>query len=1140
MTENFETSIKNILDLSENKSFQNDIAQIRAKALLREIADPMPQYDWKYPISTTLRNIIAETFELERLSASEPSRLNDKGLQNATYQFALAWESISKLEEGSDKSTSLLNAALSYELAGYQANAACLARKMSNQSKPDELGIVDLVSLFLQRFFIKTIELSKKAIEEPDVSGLSKLQMYATMASGLAAKGLTDASLYFLNGDSTFLVKARERLHDSEKLYSELGAVSEFNIVRSMRNLIPLMKRRSTWELLVPHLPNNDYWNRYLKLLARGLGTTIMDSPSVSELWPSQINALDNGLFESSSKVVKMPTSAGKTRVAEMAIVHTLLTFPGAKCVYVAPYRALVAELEHAFLNLFGDLGFNVSSIIGAYESDDFEEALFADADILVLTPEKLDLLQRAHSEFLQNVRLFVLDEGQIINDRDRGVKFELLFTRLKRKLVNARFLFLSAVVPEQTLQDFAHWFRGQQDAGIITSKWRPSIQRFAQFKWDRTREGIRGKISYHQTDDIKFLQEFVPGVVRQHHYGKSKLFPETANKSQTAAELAYKFAELGPVLVFCSQGNFVRSVAKAIELRINYSHNANEATPAYFLGKSSSRSALMSKEWLGDSHPVSQFLSRGIGVHYGDLPGGVKNAVENDFRDRKFQILVATNTLAQGVNLPIRTVIIHSCWRRGQYTPPERISARDYWNIAGRAGRAGEETEGTIIHIVNTRLDEKDFQYYLERRHDVEPVESRLFILLESLLRDRITEENLIDALNPEILALLVEEGNQELSEQSIEDIVEKSYASSQMKRYGINAKELQHVFKEAAGQVVKLTPDGDLRRVYSATGLCSASCEAIRQYVTDKMDMIEKLAKSSNYDHLGNLIDFYLESCLNLSEMRLEGELPESFSDLLKKWIRGESMERLVKGSWSGNPEDLSKFIEEFFSFRLPWGISAVTRISTKMLGLERSQLSDYFKFFPSMVKYGVSSPAACWAMASGVPYREAAMLIAAKYLSQTDKPESNQFREWISKLSHDTLSHDFKFEGHVLEDVSKAISRAGSNPLLKQYSSITRILPLEMEVKGIYFLKERSLVAMAAREGQDARLVREYGNRYDRNAIQVQLNGQMIGYIERQLAQLVAPEIDCGLQLVGKISRIVSADVPRIWITLSTMLG
>ena len=109
-----------------------------------------------------------------------------------------------------------------------------------------------------------------------------------------------------------------------------------------MRALIPAAAARSTWRALGTHAQGDARWDRYLTILARGVGRNLLLSPSMSELWPSQTNALERGLLDpANSAVVRMPTSAGKTRVAELAIVDMLVRQPGSMCVYVAPFRAL-------------------------------------------------------------------------------------------------------------------------------------------------------------------------------------------------------------------------------------------------------------------------------------------------------------------------------------------------------------------------------------------------------------------------------------------------------------------------------------------------------------------------------------------------------------------------------------------------------------------------------------------------------------------------------------------------------------------------------------------------------------------------------------------------------------------------------
>ena len=94
-----------------------------------------------------------------------------------------------------------------------------------------------------------------------------------------------------------------------------------------------------------------------------------------------------------------------------MAIIHVLDRDPAAKCIFVAPYRALAYEVERTFSRLLGDLGFTVSTVVGSYETDDFEEFLMQTADLLIVTPKKLDLVVRLRPDILERVGLVVLDE---------------------------------------------------------------------------------------------------------------------------------------------------------------------------------------------------------------------------------------------------------------------------------------------------------------------------------------------------------------------------------------------------------------------------------------------------------------------------------------------------------------------------------------------------------------------------------------------------------------------------------------------------------------------------------------------------------------------------------------------------------
>ncbi len=1143
MTTEYDSFRDHIIALDQDKGFRVEVAQVQTKALLTEIAEQMPQYNWSYISKRVVRNATAATFELEHIARRNPDAIPE--LSKAAKRLALLWEALAKLQESTTRETALLNAAVNYELAGYQANAGCIAKQIRVNILSDERpSIVGMTKLFLQRRFIQLLDFAKRSKAQPQIEGKLTPDIIEALAVALTAHAFSAVVQFFLAGDEQSFKKGIKTFDDSRQLLSLINSVEESNLVRSISSLLPTMQKRATWTLLSDVIHNQPRWDRYLKLLARGVGASVYGGRSVSELWPSQIKAIEQGLFDSSSnKIVRMPTSAGKTRIAELAIVHTLINNPGAKCIYVAPYRALVSELEQSFLHLLGDLGYRVSSVLGAYEFDDFEELLVSETDILVATPEKLDLLLRAKPEFLENVKLFVLDESHIVHDPQRGVKFELLLTRLKINLPSARILTLSAVVPDQTLEDFAKWFNASPD-DILSLGWRPSIQQYAMFDWF----SHTGTLRYLSEEDIPGLQQYVPGVIRHQVFEfinpetgrvNRKRFPEMTNKSQIAAELALKFAELGPVLVFCTQPDFVKSVANALKIRLQLLSLTGRSIPSYFSVHTENRSSILASEYLGG--PFVDWFKSGIGVHYGDLPDAIRKAVETDFRQRKLRVLIATNTLAQGVNLPVKTVIFHSCRRyeesSGRSVP---IPARDYWNIAGRAGRAGEETEGLTIHIAISDMDKRDTRYYFALKDDVEPVESALYQKLTALIQNRLSEEALKIEIDPEILALLVEESSEESLHNTLNEVVESSLVYIQASRTPQQTPivKLKQVFSDVARNLSENIPSHEVRAVYSSSGLSSTSCECIVNHINANDSLTKELLTQESSEQIGRLCEHLLPVCLSLPEIEPKRQFSGSYIDLLMRWIAGTEIRDLINelASQNSSSEELIKFIDDFFRYRLPWGISGYIRIAAKILDIDHTVLTSNAKYLSSMVKFGLPDAIACWAMSAGIPIRRVAIEMAAAFReeyssiflykhsssdsdSSNNAPSQQNFLEWLSILDSERLRHHFGLTPPFLDDVIRAIFISSRNPLFKNFTDLDSFLPYEVGVRGIIY-DNRYAVALQAIPGMPVVLSRDYNNSVDRNAIAVSLAQGQMGYIPNDVAQLLAPEMDTGTRLTATV--------------------
>lgn len=1109
------SSFDRAIGLAKDVGFRSELSALRAKATLKELLGQPPEYNWPDSPERTIRNATALHLAVRTEAEQRPDLAAD--LRAAARISAQAWESIAGLEELSHRSTALINAAVGYELAGYQANASCLARlSASTASWSVEPTFAGMVAAFLQRLFLRIVTTSPELLHEPDVDVLeSREQLLRKMSSALGVRGIADASRYFLSGNEDHLSSADEALMMAVDGFVAVGDIHQVNLASNLRALLPFMRERSTWKVLEDVVPGNLRWRRYLQVLARGLSPSVLDSRSISELWPSQLSAISGGLLDpDANKIVRMPTSAGKTRVAELAIVHALVTRPRSRCLYVAPFRALVNEIDQSFASLFVDLGYSASALLGNYEDDVLDNVTASDDQVLVLTPEKLDLVLRVAPEALTDTELIILDEGHIVGDQARGARYELLVTRLRRLLPKARVILLSAVVAQETLEDFAGWLHAQE-SDVLQTDWRPSIQRLARLDWN----GTSGVLRYDAGDEDAVLASFVPNLVRQRtfeyvhpdtHRRRRPVFPETDNKGQLAAALAYELVRQGPALIFCAQTDWALSVGRALATRVELGERTGEETPGVFRQLDTPRSFVVAEEWLGPEDPTTQLLRLGIGVHHGRLPEAVRNAIEEDFRRKRLGVLCATSTLAQGVNLPVRTVIVHSVWRYDEAKDARtRLEAREYWNIAGRAGRAGEETEGTIIHIVRTSQDVADYRYYLEHRSAVEPVTSALFELLRGLVEQRITSDDAVALLDAELLALLVEEGAENLDLTAVRSIVEETLGGTQARRRGIDRGEFSDALTAGIREIEQRIPDEGRRRIFASTGLSSGSCEILLAHVRDRRAALPALLANGSYDDVPEILAVLLQGLSRLDQMQPRSSYSGSHPDLLEFWMSGRPVGDAVR-EFAGDGEDVSRFIEEYFAYLLPWGISSYLRIATYELELD--VLSPVVLGLASLVKYGVPTLQASWAMSAGVANRRTAILLAGLYSSDNPEPDAREFRRWLADLNPEELVEEYGVPESALADVSKAMLRTGQSEHLDRLDDGLPILPMTTVVN--VFRRAQSLISPLV-PGAALSLRRDFDSPY-RNAISLHAQGQTLGYLRRTDAQAVAPELDSGIAI------------------------
>lgn len=1158
--EQFASQLRDHLSaLVDDAGFEGERNQIRSKAILSQLSpESAVAVEYRYDPVRVVRNaeliLLALEGQLPEVEATDDVR--ELGLA-----LAETFEHLASLGEGVNRVGALLRAALLYQLAGYQANATCIAREVElpsldfTDSPPFATDLlVRWTFLLLRRQAVLLLQETRKAesnlsrVQDSLLTRVTQreenVQGVVSWAEGkLLQETFSGLAKFCLRGEESELEIAFDRLDILLGLYQRTGGVIETSYAAGLRSLSQAIRDRSTWTWLNgDRLNQSVLWRRYLQLLARGQHGDPRDARGVFELWPSQISAVQAGILGAdTSFVVQMPTSAGKTRIAELIILDTFARHEDAKCVYVAPYRALADQVERDLTTTFADLGFRVSSVLGSFELDDFQDFLLMETDLLVTTPEKLDLLYRARPEFFDDVQLIVLDEGHLVDDATRGVRYELLITKLRRKLRerNARFLFLSAVMSEDNLTDFATWLCDNPERTIATT-WRPTRQLLGKFTW----RGSNGELRYGDAGP------FVPNLIYPREYTdytpkqrREKIvpFPDTTSRGETAAELAIKFAEQGSVLVFTTRPDWVDSIAGRVLRGLTLRRQSGMPVPTTFRDNLDTASIEAAIEWLGEDHLVTQALRRGVAVHYGPLPEAVRRAIEADYKAGYYPVMIATNTLAQGVNLPIKTVIVHSTTRgtvseeTGEWERAE-IPVRDFWNICGRAGRAGVDTAGQIVFIVMTSRDAQLFDYYSDRGN-TEPVKGRLFEVLERLRDNRISDEEFRDTLDSDILSILVEEVVGTPEQAQIERILDSSLVRIEAQREGWSLEPLVQKTTELVHSIWSNVPDEDRRKVFARTGLRLASCQDIWGHVEENAGRVRELLQQER-PSAADLVALLLNGTASLKEMQSQYSFDAPIHQMLTDWVSGVPFDSLVD-SYAVNERDvqrMSRFIEDYFSFRLPWGFSAYIRIATHQLGLDDEALSNDLRYFTSMVKFGVDSPESCWAMSVGVPTRELATVLAAAYVEDVEEaPSFANFVGWLSSLSEDDLAQRFEISHHKLEYMMAKI--AGLSPVKEElHQMLVTTGPTQANVVGLMY-EGRLSAAMRVNEGDLVDLVRDYGNPYDRNAILVRHEQRALGYVERALARLLGPQIDAGVEYEAQVvEKRLSARPPRMRLRLS----
>ncbi|MBI1978578.1 MAG: DEAD/DEAH box helicase [Candidatus Aenigmarchaeota archaeon] len=410
----------------------------------------------------------------------------------------------------------------------------------------------------------------------------------------------------------------------------------------------------------------------------------------ISELYQPQEDVIRKGLFKERNLILSLPTASGKTLIATMAMLHTLLQMKMHKIVYLAPLVALAREKYNYFKNFFGR-DFKVAISVGDLDSSD---PRLADYDVICLTNEKLDSLLRHNVEWVKRIGLIVVDEIHMLNDSSRGPTLEILLTKLMKIVPKSQILGLSATI--SNADELARWI----NASLVISDFRPV----------KLYEGVsfNSKIHFDEKDGYELNNsEDVENAIVQNTLELNKqalIFTATRKNAESLAERLCKTVKFK--LKGDEQTN-LDSLCKEVEGVLEY--------PTQQCKK------------------LAGCIRNGVAFHHAGLLGKQKSLIEESFRTGKIKAIVATPTLAMGVNLPAFRVLIRDAKRYYQGIGSSYIPVLEYKQFVGRAGRPQYDAYGESILLAKSEDEAKDL---IQRFIFGQPEDITSKLALEPVLR--------------------------------------------------------------------------------------------------------------------------------------------------------------------------------------------------------------------------------------------------------------------------------------------------------------------------------------------------------------------------------------------------------------------
>ncbi len=716
------------------------------------------------------------------------------------------------------------------------------------------------------------------------------------------------------------------------------------------------------------------------------------DNALFDVLPPQRVTLAEEGLLGSSRRavVVSLPTSSGKTMIAQFRILQALNQFDTENgwVAYLAPTRALVNQITRRIRNDFAPLGITVEQVSPALDVDGFEMSMLENTDrdsqfkVLVTTPEKLDLMLRQDWEkkIERPLTLVIVDEAHNLQNMTRGLKLELLLANINKECENAQFLLLTPFI--QNAKEIATWLGGANSDEIHMSlDWQPNDRAigivYAEKSNTTCRTSCRFNLKFksvHTSRPSISIDDNIMMVENSNIY----TFNQVNNNAKLATMVVNQLKERDSVIAIHGQVRWVWSLAEEIKIK------SNAVTPSENI---QNIQKFLEYEF-GATFQLIDLLNYKIGVHHAGLSDEVRSLMEWLFEIGEINVLVATTTIAQGMNFPVGAVVMAS----HQYfsTHAEEMPPEDFWNIAGRAGRVGQDSIGIIALIAKDDSDIEKLKTFINKQ--THALNSSLIAMVkEAMENEHMDIEDLgkIVYQQPTWSAFVqyLTHSYKQMGESAnfiteIEQVLRGTFGFEKLR---LENRDWSNKFIRGVENYARYMQEPENKgpiKLVDSTGFSLQSVNALLQKAgiknINKDSWNQELFTNSSTElqkMIGVLIEIpELRNNFEDIKSKTNTQNGNTISLVIKDWVNGESIENIAENYFKTENIDMDEAITKCgqslygkITQTASWGLSAL--LSSTVGEIEEDEFKELSNL-PARVYYGVNNDDAIMLRLVGVP--------------------------------------------------------------------------------------------------------------------------------------------------------------------------